>query len=87
MINNCVLSDGENIDGTGAVPNAGIVAAFKITDGKHYVPVATLSTEDSAKLAKQLSEGFKRPVYWNKYKVIGNKVVEIIYGNAKKHIR
>ena len=62
-------------------------ATFKITDAKIYVPVVTLSTEDNAKLTKQLSEGFKRPVYWNKYKVIDNKVVEITDANAEKHIR
>ena len=60
---------------------------FKITDVKLYVPVVTLSTEDNAKLIKQLSEGFKRPVYLNKYKVIDNKVVEITAVNAKKDIR
>ena len=43
-------------------------AIFKITDAKLYVPVVTLSTEDNAKLAKLLSEVFKRSVYWNKYK-------------------
>ena len=36
---------------------------------------------------KQLNEGFKRPVYWSKYKVIGNKVVEIAAANAEKHTR
>ena len=39
----------------------------------NYVPIVTLSTEDNAKLSKLLSEGFKRPVYWNKYKIIPNK--------------
>ena len=58
-------------------------ATFKITDAKLYVPIVTLSAEDNVKLVKQLNEGFKRPVYWNKYKVIDNKVVE----NAEKHIR
>ena len=46
---------------------------FTIIDAKLYVPVVTLSIEDNAKLSKLLSEGFKRPVYWNKYKVIPNK--------------
>ena len=58
-------------------------ATFEITDAKLYVPVVTLSAEDNVKLVKQLNKGFKRPVYWNKYKVIDNKVVE----NAEKHIR
>ena len=35
---------------------------FKITDEKLYVPVVPLSTEENAKLAKQLSKGFKRLV-------------------------
>ena len=41
---------------------------FKITNAKLYVPIVTLSTEDNAKLTKQLNEEFKRPVYWNQYK-------------------
>ena len=47
-------------------------STFTVTDAKLYVPVVTLSIEDNAKL-KLLSEGFKRSVYWNKYKVILNK--------------
>ena len=46
---------------------------FEITNAKLYVHAVTVSAEVSAKLAKQLSEGFKRLVYWNKYKVIDNK--------------
>ena len=34
-----------------------------------------------------LRDGFKRPVYWNKYKVIDNKVVEIAANNGEKYIR
>ena len=44
-----------------------------ITDSKLYVPVVTLSIEDDATLTKLLNDGFKRSVYWNKYKVIPNK--------------
>ena len=46
---------------------------FAITDAKLYVPIVTLSIENNAKLSKLLSEEFKRPIYWNKYKVIWNK--------------
>ena len=60
---------------------------FKIADAKLYVLVVTLSAENNLKLVKQLNEGFKRPVYWNKYKVIDNKVVAIVAANAEKHIR
>ena len=49
-----------------------------------YVPVVALSTEDNAKLTKQLKEGFKRPVYWNKYKVVDSKVVDIAVANQEK---
>ena len=36
---------------------------------------------------KQLNEGFKKPVYWNKCKVIDNKVVAITAANAEKQIK
>ena len=49
-------------------------STFTITDAKLYVPVVTLSIEDNTKLTKLLSKGFKRSVYWNKYKVIPNKI-------------
>ena len=49
--------------------NAGTAATFKITDAKLYVPIVTLKTEDNTKLSKLLSERFKRPIYWNKYKI------------------
>ena len=51
-------------------------STFTITGAKFYVPIVTLSTEDNAKLSKLLSEGFKRSVYWNKYKVIPNKTYD-----------
>ena len=54
-------------------PSVNNDSTFKITDTKLYVPVVTLKTEDNAKLSKLLSEGFKRPIYWNEYKVIPNK--------------
>ena len=60
---------------------------FKIADAKLYVLVVALSAENNLKLVKQLNEEFKRPVYWNKYKVIDNKVVAIAAANAEKHIR
>ena len=62
-------------------------ATFKITDAKLYLPVVTLSSENNAKLSKLLSEGFKRPIYWNEYKVIPNKIVEIAAVNDEKYIR
>ena len=44
--------------------HAGWVA---ITETKLYVPVVTLSTQDSAKLLQQLKSGVKRTINWNKY--------------------
>ena len=43
------------------------VTTFSITDTKLYVPVVTLSTQDSAKLLEQLKSGFKRTINRNKY--------------------
>ena len=40
---------------------------FEITDNKLYVPVVTLSTQDSGKLLERLRSGFKRTTNWNKY--------------------
>ena len=37
-------------------------ATFAITDGKLYVPVVTLSTQDNVKLLDQLKSGFKRTI-------------------------
>ena len=61
-------------------------AVFKKTDEKLYVPIVTLSGEDNAKLSKLLGDGFKRAVYWNKFKVIDNKVVEIAAEYEEKYI-
>ena len=58
---NCVLS---NVAGN---------STFTITDAKLYIPVVTLKTEGNTKLSKLLTEGFKRSVYWNEYKVIPEK--------------
>ena len=48
-------------------------ATFTITDAKRYVPIVTLSIEDNSKLTKLLNKGFKRPIYWNEYKVTPKK--------------
>ena len=42
-------------------------ATFEITDTKGYVPVVTLSTQESTKFLQQLKSGFKRVINWNKY--------------------
>ena len=60
-IENCVLT-------------AATTATFKITDAKLYIPIVTLKTEDNTKLSKLLSEGFKRQIYWNEYKVMPEKI-------------
>ena len=51
-----------------AMPNIAGATTFKTTSTKLYVPIATLSTKDNVNLTKQLNGGFKRSVYWNKYK-------------------
>ena len=83
-IENCVLTTapiGADANATGADS-----ATFKITDAKRYVPIVTLSAEDNAKLSKLLGEGFKRSIYWNKYKVIDNIEVSICNNNEEKYI-
>ena len=43
------------------------VRTFSITDGKFYVAVVTLSTQNNIKLLDQLKSGFKITINWNKY--------------------
>ena len=63
-IEDCILS------------SAGNTAKFAITDTKLHVPIVTLSTKDSANLAKQWNDGFERSVYWNSYETKPAKVIE-----------
>ena len=58
---NCILS------------SKGGNSVFAIIDIKLYVPIVTLSAKDNVKLSKLLDEGFKKPIYWNQYKVIPDK--------------
>ena len=76
-IDNCILS------------SARLAATFTITVTKRDVPIVTLKIEDNTKLSKLLSEGFKRSIYWNKYKykVIHNILVEIVNDSDEKYIR
>ena len=62
-IQNCILSSG------------GDSAKFKITDTKLHVPLVTLLTKDNVNLTKQLSDAFKRYVYWSSCQTIPAKVI------------
>ena len=74
-IENCILS------------SAVTAATFEITDAKLYVPTVTLKIEDNTKLLKLLNKGFKRYIYWKKYKVIDNILVQIATAHEGKNIR
>ena len=73
--------------GANANPTSAHSATFKITDAKLYAPIVTLSAEGNAKLSKLLGKGFKRSIYWNKYKVTDNIEVNINNANEEKYIR
>ena len=62
---------------------AGNNLTFQITDTKLYVPIVSLSTKDTTHLTNLLSEGFKRSVFWNKYKIERHTVA----ANANNHWR
>ena len=84
-IKNCVLTSaaiGANADATGVDS-----ATFKVTDAKFYAPIFTLSAEDNATLSKLSSDRFERPIYWNEYKIIDNKIVKAAAVNEEKFIR
>ena len=80
-IENCILTVNPNANNN--INNA----TFKLTDAKLDVPIVTLKTEDNVKLSKLLSGGFKRPIYWNKYKVIPDKVINIAVNGREYHLR
>ena len=63
--NNRITYDGNEYDNDDDNNND---TTFKITSTKLYVPIITLKSKDNANLTKRLNEGFKRSVYWNKYK-------------------
>ena len=62
-IEDCILS------------SAGDSAKFKITDAKLHVPIVTLSTKGNINLTKQLSNGFKRSIFWSSYQTIPRKAI------------
>ena len=64
--NNCAVDGADTYAGGDNVNNR--KTAFKITNTKLYVPIFSLSTKDNVDLTKQLNEGYKRTVYWNKCK-------------------
>ena len=80
-IENCILTLNPNAN------NNINKAIFTITDGKLYVPIVTLSIEDNAKLSKLLSEGLERSIYWKKYQVIANKIINIAINGREYHLR
>ena len=61
-IGDCILSSAANS------------AKFKITNAKLHVPIVTLSAKGNINLTKQLSNGFKRSVFWKNYQTIPGKV-------------
>ena len=56
-------------------------AKFAINETKLYVSVVTLSTQDIAKLLKQLRSSFKRIINWNKYESSPKKYAQNRYLN------
>ena len=52
---------------TCVITNSNGVGTFAIDNTKLYIPVVTLSTQESAKLLQQLKSGVKRVINWKKY--------------------
>ena len=52
--------------------SAGDSAKFKITDTKLHVPIVTLFIVN---LTKQLSDEFKKSVYWSNYQTVLERVI------------
>ena len=64
---NCEINLILTCSSTCVIINSTGAGRFAISDTKLYVPVVTLSTQDSAKLLQQLKFRFQRTISWNKY--------------------
>ena len=64
---NCEVNSILTWSATCVITNSTGAGTFEITNTKLYVPVVTLSTQDSSNLLQQLKSGFKRVINWNKY--------------------
>ena len=67
LLINCEVNLVLTWSSTCVITNSTGAGTFEITDGKLYVPVVTLLTQDNSKLLQQLKSGFKRVINWNKY--------------------
>ena len=43
-------------------------ATFQINNAKLYVPVVTLSINDNIRFLENIKQGYKRTIFWNKYR-------------------
>ena len=66
-LNNCEVNLILTRSSTCVITDSNGAGTFAITDTKLYVPVVTLSAQESTKLLQQLKSGFKRVINWNKY--------------------
>ena len=73
LLVNCKVELSLSWDPNSVLSNLVGASTFRITDAKLYLTIVTLSIEDNEKLSKVLSEGFKRLVYWRKYKITPRK--------------
>ena len=69
---NCEVNLILTCSSTCLITNSTGAGRFAKTNAKLYVTVATLSTQDNAKLLQQLISGFKRTISWNKYQSNSN---------------
>ena len=54
---------------------AGHSGKFEVADAKLHIPLVILFTKDNVSLTKQLSNTFKRSVYWNNHQIIPAQVI------------
>ena len=74
----CIISEISIIPAVPGNPNANLpfldvagiqttIATFQINNAKLYVTVVALSINDNIKFLKNIKQGFKRTIYWNKF--------------------
>ena len=74
MVKKCVISEMSRTFRTvGDPPVQDVItvktsATFQINNAKLYTPVVTFSINDNINFLENIKQGFKRTIYWNKFR-------------------
>ena len=83
-LTNCKIKINLRLKRECVLSNQAGAAVFIINDTKMYVPLVTLSKEDTKDFIEQQNKGFQRSIYWNEYNT--KEQTENADANSPKYI-